>query len=95
MVPMEIERIGRRLYADPSYRGRPAWQSFLARGLGLDARSIRRWVAGDTKIDPVTEGLLRAADGVVDVLCMWSQPHGTLIATRMAQALRERASITP
>ena len=39
MTPAQLATIGRALYGE-------RWQSDLARALGLNARSVRRWAAG-------------------------------------------------
>lgn len=82
LTPAALERISRRLYADPVYRGKPAWQSALARGLGVDARRVRRWVAG-SDLDPALATFLAKAEAVAGELAMWDQPPATLIAERM------------
>lgn len=90
MTPDEIERIARRLYADPSYRGRAAWQRPLARGLGIGERTLRRWITEDQpSMDQATVGLLRAAEVVADQLRMWDEPPDRLIGDRLVEVLQE------
>jgi hypothetical protein len=43
MTPKELERRGSALYGED-------WQSPLARRVRVDARSMRRWKAGDREI---------------------------------------------
>lgn len=43
MTPATLNRVGTALYG-------PFWQSQLARDLGVNDRTLRRWVAGDMQI---------------------------------------------
>ena len=43
MTPKQLKSAGEALYG-------PRWQSALARRLGVDDRTVRRWLAGDREI---------------------------------------------
>jgi DNA-binding transcriptional regulator YiaG len=43
LTPDQIEKAGKQLYGEH-------WQSALARRLRVDARTVRRWIAGDRQI---------------------------------------------
>jgi hypothetical protein len=43
MTPAELRTIGESLYG-------PRWQTKLARALPVNPRTVRRWLAGKTKI---------------------------------------------
>jgi hypothetical protein len=88
MTPAQLEAAARRLYADPAYRGRPAWQAALARGLGVGSRWVRRWAAGDAAPDRQTAGLLRASAAMADRLRMWEQPPDRLIVDRLVEVIK-------
>jgi len=45
MTPDELAEIGERLYGK-------RWQTALARRIKVDARTVRRWLAGKRKIRP-------------------------------------------
>ena len=51
MTPAELRAIGER-------HGH-GWQTRLANGLEVDSRTIRRWLAGETKINRGMELLIR------------------------------------
>jgi hypothetical protein len=93
----DVARIGAALYRGISYRGRPAWQSWLADGLGVVPQSVRRWLADGTShvdVPQTTAGLLVAAERIADRLRMWEQPRGTLIVDRMAElAARQHTAL--
>lgn len=49
MTPKALNVIGRTLYGEQ-------WQTALARRIGVDARTVRKWAAGDRAIQqPVAE----------------------------------------
>jgi hypothetical protein len=52
MTPKQLAEVGEALYG-------PHWQSFLARDLGIDPRSMRRYVAGDRQVPPEMPAQLR------------------------------------
>jgi hypothetical protein len=96
----DLARIGSTLYRGVQYKGRSAWQSWLADGLGVDRATIRRWLmdeaASRRSIPRPLALLLIAADRVADRLQMWDQPRGTLIVERMAEiALGGQSSLGP
>jgi hypothetical protein len=85
--PQDLNRIGAALYRGVSYNGRPAWQSWLAGGVGVDRVTVRRWLMEDKSSgravpEPVAI-LLLAAERACERLRMWEQPRGTAIADRM------------
>lgn len=43
MTPKQLEKAGRDLYGEQ-------WQTALARRIGVDDRTVRRWFAGDRAI---------------------------------------------
>lgn len=51
-----LERVGQALYG-------PQWQSALARALGVNDRTMRRWVAGDSTVPP---GIREDLKGLVE-----------------------------
>lgn len=51
MTPDELERRGAALYGDE-------WQSPLARRIRVDARTVRRWKAGEREIPEWLDVLL-------------------------------------
>lgn len=53
LTPLELERRASALFG-------PNWQSELARRCGVDARTVRRWKAGDREISPLMGPLLHA-----------------------------------
>jgi len=89
----DLARIGATLYRGVQYKGRSAWQSWLADGLGVDGATIRRWLmdeaASRRSIPRPLALLLIAANKVSDPLQMWDQPRGTLIVERMAEIALE------
>jgi len=89
----DLARIGATLYRGVQYKGRSAWQSWLADGLGVDSATIRRWLmdeaASRRSIPRPLALLLIAANRVSDRLQMWDQPRGTLIVERMAEIALE------
>jgi len=90
----EVARIGAALYQGVTYRGRPAWQTWLAEGLGVTPPCVRRWLATGVSravMPPTTVGLLLAAEKVAGRLAMWEQPRGTLITERMAMLISDEA----
>jgi DNA-binding transcriptional regulator YiaG len=49
MTPKQLTETGRVLYGEQ-------WQTALARRIGVDARTVRKWAAGDRAIpQPVAE----------------------------------------
>lgn len=87
LTPDDIERIARKLYDDPHYRGRPAWQVRLAEGLAVAPRTVRGWVAPPgtpthRSVPPTIADLLVEAERVAVQLRMWE--HDTTIARRLA-----------
>lgn len=51
MTPTQLTKLGERIYG-------PGWQSALARDLGKNDRTVRRWLAGDFNIpDTIVEEL--------------------------------------
>jgi len=84
----EFANIGANLYRGISYNGRPAWQAWLAEGLGVNAATIRRWLMEEAlsrrSMPRPVSALLIAANGIADRLQMWRQPRGKLIVQRMA-----------
>lgn len=51
MTPAELRKLGK-----PHGHG---WQTRLARGLSVNPRTVRRWVAGTTPIRPAMAELIR------------------------------------
>ncbi len=49
----KLDTIGQALYG-------PQWQSAVARDLGVNDRTVRRWVAGVSRIPPGILGELKA-----------------------------------
>lgn len=66
MTPAQLARVGAALYG-PDY-----WQSPLSRDLGVNDRTLRRWVAGDYPIPAGVYGdccaLLRARRLEIDAI---------------------------
>jgi hypothetical protein len=89
----DLARIGATSYRGVQYKGRSAWQSWLADGLGVDSATIRRWLmdeaASRRSIPRPLALLLIAANRVSDRLQMRDQPRGTLIVDRMAEIALE------
>ena len=52
MTPAELARLGRALYG-------PGWQSPMARAVGVNPRTVRRWASGDCPISAPAERLIR------------------------------------
>jgi hypothetical protein len=50
MTPAELREIGIRLYGE-------RWQTALARELGVNPRTVRRWASGDS---PIMKPMARA-----------------------------------
>lgn len=49
MTPRQLSATGQTLYGEQ-------WQTALARRIGVDARTVRKWLAGDRAIpQPVAE----------------------------------------
>lgn len=90
--PRDLTRIGSSLYRGVTYNGRPAWQSWLAEGVGVDAATVRRWLMEDKDsgraVPAPVAVLLLAAERTGERLRMWEQPRGTTIADRMADLTR-------
>jgi hypothetical protein len=86
----DLRRIGQRLYAGVVVKGRAAWQTWLAEGLGVSPAAVRSWsTEGKSHVTPpapIAE-LLLAAERVADHLRLWDCPRGTKIAGRMADAI--------
>lgn len=59
MTPDELRAVGASLYG-------PEWQSPMARALGVNPRTIRKLVAGETRISPAMETAIRALTGAAD-----------------------------
>lgn len=53
MTPSELEHRAAALFGS-------RWQTELARHCGVDARTVRRWKAGDREIPPMLNALLHA-----------------------------------
>lgn len=87
MTPADIERIGRALYPDVSYAGKPAWQAWLADGLGYKKerrRRVREWLAGTAEVPELVAQVLAAAELLAAELALATLPRGTPIVERMA-----------
>lgn len=56
VTPIELERIGKRMY------GRKHWRSRLALNLGLDNSTIWRMSVGKMEITPLVEVAVRGLD---------------------------------
>lgn len=56
MTRDELTAIGRALHGDE-------WQTPLARDLAVSARTVRRWLAGDSRIDDDMAGRIRSLVG--------------------------------
>lgn len=52
MTPEELRSIGESLYG-------PRWQSELARTLPVNSRTVRRWLAGKSRIHPALAERIR------------------------------------
>ena len=53
MTPADLARVGQALYGD-------TWQSDLARALGVNSRTVRRWLAGASPVpDSARAGMLQ------------------------------------
>jgi hypothetical protein len=61
MTPDQLRTAGMALYG-------PEWQSPLARALGVGARAVRKWLAGETPVPSELAGRIRALMGVGDHL---------------------------
>jgi len=81
----------RKIYRGVSYKGRPAWQAWFADGLAVDSATVRRWLMDGAvsarSVPPPVASLVIAAERVADILKMWEQPRGMLIADRMADVV--------
>lgn len=53
MTPIELQRIGKKLYG-------PRWKCILAGKLFVTPRCVRYWLAGERKIHPVFAHRIRA-----------------------------------
>ena len=88
----ELIDIGTTLYRGVTYKGRPAWQSWLEDGLGIGSVTVRRWLMEDAASRRAASGpaaaLLVAASRIAGELEMWDQPRGTLIVDRMAALVK-------
>ena len=51
MTPAELKKAGEALYG-------PRWQTALARALGVNARTVRRWAYGDRRIPELAVRLI-------------------------------------
>ena len=85
MAPDEFARIGAAIYAGATYRGNDAWQSWLADGIGVLPRTIRRWVEEERSIPEPIARILLSAEPLAKRLDLAHQPRGTWIAARMAE----------
>jgi hypothetical protein len=85
----DIARIGASIYRGVTYNGAPAWQSWLADGLSVDAATVRRWLMDGAPshrcVPTPIARLLLAAERIAEQLEMWMLPRGTLIVDRMAE----------
>lgn len=59
MTPAELRAIGSALYG-------AEWQSPLARALGINARTVRKLVAGEMRVSPALQAAIRALTGATD-----------------------------
>jgi hypothetical protein len=84
----DVARIGASIYRGVTYNGAPAWQSWLADGLSVDAATVRRWLMdgapSQRSVPTPIALLLLAAERITEQLEMWMLPRGTLIVDRMA-----------
>jgi plasmid maintenance system antidote protein VapI len=53
VTPDELAAIGQALYGEQ-------WQTSIARDLGVNARTVRKWLAGDRPITPPTAIAIRS-----------------------------------
>lgn len=53
MTPAELRRIGLRLFG-------PRWQTPLARAIPVNARTVRRWLAGTQNMRPAIAERIRS-----------------------------------
>lgn len=64
MTPAELENRCVALFG-------PRWQTLLAGRVGVDARTVRRWKAGDREIPAMLSALLHAWERLVAAGFEW------------------------
>lgn len=78
MRPDELQQIGTALYG-------PEWQTPLAAALGFSARTVRRWVAGDTSMTVPTERIAVLCRRRADEILRDAERRATRLRTLSAR----------